>query len=304
MITDAVFIGSKKLGFEVFKALVNTDNSTNWTVLCPPDLDDSRTYFKEFSEFAKKKNLDLLSANSLAMVTQYVRDNRPDVILVCGFYKILPAELLDAVKFGVWGIHNSLLPKYRGGSPLVWQMINNEPYLGSSFFRFSSGVDDGPVLQQIQIPNEEALTIKEASDRLASEWISKIPEIWRKLNAIGDSGVAEQNHRAATYCAQRNENDGLVNWKWEADQIDCFIRAQADPYPRAFFYRGDQKIRIASHSKDNRTVYGLPGQIFEVKRDYVVICCGGNSVLQIHTLELNGQEASAPSVIASINERL
>ena len=59
-----------------------------------------------------------------------------------------------SVRLGVWGIHNSLLPKYRGGSPLVWQLINSEKVVGSSFFKFTSGMDDGVILDQVKIENQ------------------------------------------------------------------------------------------------------------------------------------------------------
>ena len=57
MIEHAVFLGSKKFGFEVFKALYEADEGIHWTILCPPDLNDLRTYFDEFSSYAKQKIL-------------------------------------------------------------------------------------------------------------------------------------------------------------------------------------------------------------------------------------------------------
>ena len=108
MITNAVFLGSKKFGLNLFKALYEADTTINWTILCPPDLNDMRTYFNEFQEYAKLKNLDLFTANSPAKIEEYVLDNKPDVIVVCGYYRILSERLLENVKFGAWGIHNSL----------------------------------------------------------------------------------------------------------------------------------------------------------------------------------------------------
>ena len=60
-------------------------------------------------------------------------------MIVIGFYRILPTELLDSVPHGVYGIHNSLLPKYRGGAPLVWQLINSEIEVGSTFLSSQKG---------------------------------------------------------------------------------------------------------------------------------------------------------------------
>ena len=103
MINSAVFLGSKKFGLNLFKALYEADSTVRWTVLCPPDLNDTRTYFSEFQEYAKMKNLDLLTANSPALIEQYALDNKPDVMVVCGYYRILSDRLLDNVTLGVWG---------------------------------------------------------------------------------------------------------------------------------------------------------------------------------------------------------
>ena len=70
MITNAVFLGSKKFGLNLFKALYEADPTIGWTILCPPDLNDMRTCFSEFQEYAKLKNLDLVTANSPAMIEE------------------------------------------------------------------------------------------------------------------------------------------------------------------------------------------------------------------------------------------
>ena len=162
MISNALFLGSKKFGLEIFKSLYKANEGVKWTILCPQDLKDTRTYFDEFQEFSKCENLDLLIVSSPEKVLEYAKDHKPDVMVVCGYYRILSSELFDYVSDGVWGIHNSLLPKYRGGSPLVWQMINNDEELGSSFFKFDKGVDDGPILYQVKVKNNGDITIKEA----------------------------------------------------------------------------------------------------------------------------------------------
>ena len=72
MINSAVFLGSKKFGLNLFKALYEADTKVSWTVLCSPDLNDTRTYFSEFQEYTKVKNLDLITANSPAMIEMHL----------------------------------------------------------------------------------------------------------------------------------------------------------------------------------------------------------------------------------------
>lgn len=303
MITSAVFLGSKEFGLNLFMALYEADQTISWTVLCPPDLSDMRTYFSEFQEYAKVKNLDFLTVNSPAMIEKYALDNKPDVMIVCGYYRILSARLLKNVSFGVWGIHNSILPKYRGGSPLVWQLINREKVIGSSFFKFSSGMDDGVILDQIKIENADKMTIGEATYSVEQAWVSKIPDIWADL-CKGNINPVQQNHNEATYCAQRQEADGLIDWTLNAVDIDAFIRAQDVPYPRAFFKLDEKIIRIVDHSIDARKIYGTCGQVFQIINKRVVICCGDSTAIQVFKVLIDGKVVDASDIFNSIKIRL
>lgn len=303
MIKRAVFLGSKKFGLEIFKAIYHAETSVDWTILSPPDEDDVRTHFEEFQSFAREESIDVFPARSPQAVLQFVRDKAPDIVIVCGYYRLLPREVLSEVRDGVWGVHNSLLPKYRGGSPLVWQIMNGERTIGSSFFKFASGVDDGPVLDQVVIANAERLTIKEAADLIELEWIRRLPGIWEGF-CNGTIQAREQNHSEATYCAMRQEADGAIDWRSDASSIDRFIRAQAAPYPKAFFLLGDLKIRVVTHATDDRLVYGTAGQVFELGDGDVTICCGRNSVLRLVELEVGGKTVAAREVLKSVTTRL
>ena len=303
MITTSVFLGSKKFGLNLFKALYEADPTISWTVLYPQDLNDMRTYFIEFQEYAKVKDIDLITVNSPVMIEQHIMNNKPDVMIVCGYYRLLSARLLENVTLGVWGIHNSLLPKYRGGSPLVWQLINKEKVIGSSFFKFSNGMDDGVILDQVKIDNADKMTIGEASDSLERAWISKIPKIWSDF-CKGDINPVEQNHSEASYCAQRQETDGFIDWTLNAKDIDAFIRAQDTPYPRAFFKFNHNEVRIVEHSVDRREIFGTCGQVFQIIDKSVVICCGDSTAIQISKVLIDGRTVDASDIVNSIKIRL
>ena len=148
-----------------------------------------RSCFSEFQDYAKLNDIDLIIVNSPQMIEQYVLDVKPEIMVVCGYYRILSSRLIEKVKLGVWGIHNSLLPKYRGGSPLVWQLINKEKVIGSSFFKFSNGMDDGTILKQFKIDNSDSMTIGEASDRIERAWTN-----YQRFGTFKVTDSVEQNH--------------------------------------------------------------------------------------------------------------
>src|SRR3546814_7145236 len=82
-------------------------------------------------------------------------DLAPAALFACGWYWLLSGEHLDKVPLGCFGVHNSLLPKYRGWAPLVWSIINGDREVGVSVFKFSTGVDDGDLLLQVPVPLDE-----------------------------------------------------------------------------------------------------------------------------------------------------
>jgi methionyl-tRNA formyltransferase len=303
LIKDAVFLGSKKFGLELFRSLYLSDRSINWTLLTPQDSSDLRSSLVDFRSFAGDQNIEMIEGVTPKSISQYLQNHKTDVMIVCGYYRILPIGVMRATRLGVFGFHNSLLPKYRGGSPLVWQMINNEEVLGSSFFKFDLGVDDGPVFEKVSIPNVGSLEIGQAMDLLEHEWIQCLPEVWRRF-CQGEATAIEQNHSLATYCSQRQEWDGEINWNMAAWELDCFIRAQSSPYPRAYFLHNKKRFGVVRHTVDDRTVYGIPGQVLGRNDSYVTICCGNNSAIKISTLEVEGEEVLAAGILNSIKIRL
>ena len=303
MVSRATFLGSKSLGFNLFKAIYEANTKITWKIICPPDFEDQRSFYKNFEDFAKFQKIDLLTSSSIKEIASHTEDYNPDVMIVSGFYKILPETIIHSIPMGVWGIHNSLLPKYRGGSPLVWQILNREKTLGSSFFKFSSGMDDGLILDQIKIINSPSLSINEAAKQIEKEWIKKAPKLWDDF-CKGNIQTFEQNHEEATYCAQRTDNDGLIKWTKNASEISAFILAQDFPYPRAFFKLGEKLVRIIKHDIDPRIIYGSPGQVFQINNEFVTICCSQNTAIRIYEIQVDGKSFQAKKLINSIKMRL
>ena len=171
------FLGSKIFGFEIFKSILKADVNRSWVILCPDDANDERSRLNLFQSLSSQHELPLKLLSSSAQLSDYVDDFEPDIMFVCGYYRIISSEIISKFEKGVLGLHNSLLPKYRGGSPLVWQMINNEEYLGSSLFQFDEGTDSGPIIHQVKIANSSTMTIEQASEKIQNTWLSELPNV-------------------------------------------------------------------------------------------------------------------------------
>ena len=116
-----------------------------------------------------------------------------------------------------------ILPKYRGSSPLVWQLINGEERIGSSLFKFAKGMDDGDILHQVSFKNSSKYTIKTATHKLQQLWDECLSDIWKGF--IEEVIMPfKQEHSLATFCAKRKDEDGILDWSLDSNFLELFCR--------------------------------------------------------------------------------
>jgi len=231
-----------------------------------------------------------------------INEIRPDIGFVCGWYWLLDASTLGLVRSGLWGIHNSLLPKYRGGAPLVWAIMNGDRVVGSTVFRISSGMDDGPVLHQVRVSLRQEQTVADALTLIEQKLLEELPAKWKQL-LRGTPSVRAQREKNATYCGQRTEEDGAIDWHASASKIHNFIRAQTPPYPGAFSYWQKERITILRSKVFAGTYFGTPGQILRRTHEALIVACGENTAIEILLVSMQGQKRIASEIITSVRER-
>mgnify|MGYP005995141095 CR=1 FL=1 len=278
---NIVFLGSKKFGLNILKELYSKNKKLNWLVIHTNDKDDNRSYLNHFQNFCSLKKINFHNVSSIKKIEKLILNQKQDFIFVCGFYKILRNKIFNHSVYGTFGIHNSLLPAYRGGSPLVWQIINNEKFLGSSLFKFSNGIDNGPLLHSIKIRNNRKINIKIATDLLEKKWLKILPSILNKY-INGKLKPIKQDESKATYVKQRKPKHGKIDWNNKFSYIDRFIRAQSSPYPGAFFRIKKRKIKIISHKIYKKKIKGEPGKIYKYNKKNIIIFCKDNKLININ----------------------
>ncbi|UCC81101.1 MAG: methionyl-tRNA formyltransferase [Candidatus Zixiibacteriota bacterium] len=298
-----LFIGSKKLGLRCLQEMYNLGPDYIAGVLTTDDRDDRRSVLKDLEEFAASKRIGFYTARNNKETENVIRKISPDICFVVGWYRIIDRKTLDSVPNGFLGIHHSLLPKYRGGSPLVWAMINGDKVVGTTLFSFAEGMDDGDIWAQEKIEIGEDDYISDVMARLEEKAVSILKD---KYIAILEGKIKSypQEHGKATYCAQRTPEDGLIDWKKSAAEICNFIRAQSEPYPGAFTIFNDGKLIVWRAHPDDRSYYGTPGQVAERSGDSVYVICGDNKPVVLETVEYEGMKSPAGSIVKSIKTRL
>ena len=221
-----------------------------------------------------------LKNKNWSKITKFMTSKKPDLGIVAGFSHILPNDILKIPKYGFWNLHAGSVPKYRGGSPLNWQLINGEVRAGLSILKMTPGIDDGPILGSTNFKIAHTDTILDLHIKanklfplLLLPLLSNIPKSLRKSRV--------QSRIGARYWHQRNERDGQIDWiNSNSQQVYNFVRAISKPYPGAFgVITGRREIRIWQVKIDENHVDGVPGRVVKLKDGFHVPCGGGGSVL-------------------------
>jgi len=166
---------------------------------------------------------------------------KPQLILVLGWYYMVPKYIRDIASLGAWGIHASLLPRYRGGAPLVWAIINGEKETGVTLFKLSDGVDDGDIIAQKSFP----IDFSDAISDVYSKAIEASKEILIE-SLLNDNltFIPQKDINKFPVYPQRKPEDGKIDWAKDTIKIYNFIRAQTKPYPGAYTTVGGKKLII------------------------------------------------------------
>ncbi len=301
-IKKVLFLGSKQLGVKVLSEMYFLSPETLIGIITIDDRNDTRSTLDDFREFSKKNKIPFFVANNREHLEEIIRGLKPELCFVCGWYWLISKNILDSVPHGFIGIHNSLLPKYRGGAPLIWSIINGEKEVGFSIFSFTPGMDDGPIWAQGSFKLEEVDYISDVLKKLEQKTVAVLRDKYLPI-LTGTLRPIEQPHHEATYCAQRYPADGNINWQQSAREIYNFIRSQSEPYPGAFTYWGSRMLKVWRARPFNFRYYGTPGQVARISSEDVYVICGDNRAIILEEVEKDGRKGKAGEFVQSIQCR-
>lgn len=268
------FFGASDLGWESCQALFDQGLDVVGVVTAPRIFDISwsknpvtNVRYRSFEDISKQRHVPLFEIGThlpMSSLRTLVKRMRPDLLVVVGWYHMIPKSVRDLAPLGAVGLHASLLPRYRGGAPLVWAMIDGVTRSGVTLFLLSDGVDDGPIVAQEDFPiafrdsiSDVICKSSEAGVRLIREYIPRIGE--------GTARFQAQDERLADRRPQRTPGDGIIDWtKLTTVQAYNWIRAQSRPYPGAFTYLRGERVTIWDAQPTEHRSNGTPGDLIEI----------------------------------------
>ncbi len=201
-----------------------------------------------------------------------------DAIVVVAYGKMIPEDMLNIPKHGFINVHASLLPIYRGASPINRAIIDGQKTTGISIMQIDKLMDSGPVYLKAEIPikdSDDAITLSEKLSNLGAE---KLPEVLSKIEK-GTTKPEPQDHAKATDAPMLKKEDGAINWDQSPATINNLIRGLV-PWPCVLIHINDIPVKIwrASYSIQEHNM--MPGTFLKEKTGIKIVCRGGFIILE------------------------
>jgi methionyl-tRNA formyltransferase len=217
-----------------------------------------------------------------------LHDWQPDVIVVAAFGQILRPHVLDLPPHGCLNVHASLLPRWRGASPIQHALLAGDAETGVCLMRMDVGLDTGPVYVCAATPISGEDTAVTLHDRLAQLGANLLQQ---HLPAIlsGQLPARPQDDASATYAPMIKKERGIIDWQQSSEQIDRHIRAMT-PWPGAYTTWQGQVLKILrARVADGRVADDMPGEVTAV-HDHVLVHSGTGGI-QLQEVQLAGKKA-------------
>jgi methionyl-tRNA formyltransferase len=218
---------------------------------------------------------------------EYFQRVAPDTVVIIAYGQIISQQLIAIPRLGWINLHASLLPKYRGAAPINWAIANGERRTGLTTMQIDAGLDTGPTLLKYETEIGADETAPQLTARLAQAGAPLIVETLRKL-ASGQVRPVPQDNSQATLAPILKKEDGQIDWSLTAHKIYDRIRG-LQPWPGGFTTFRGKACRIWGRALPPVAASGTPGAILPTEPDGLLVMCGGESVLQVEHVQLEGR---------------
>ncbi len=209
-------------------------------------------------------------------LVEYLKELKPDFIIVVAFGQILTKEVLDIPKYGCINLHASLLPMYRGAAPLNWVIINGEKKSGNTTMLMDVGLDTGDMLLKDEVEITENMTAGELHDILMNRGGELLIKTIEGLAMV--QLKVKSKKRETCYAKMLSKETGKINWNNSAEAIHNLIRG-LNPRPIAHTTYKDENMKIYESEVLAESSNKEAGTIIEVSKKGMKVSCGKGILL-------------------------
>ncbi len=240
---------------------------------------------------AREGGLKISETESGDTFDHLIREKSPSLVIVAGFGLKIPAKTLPLAKFV--NIHPSLLPKYRGSTPIQTAIMEGVEKSGVTLMEMEKEIDSGPIIAKEEVPFHSKITYPEAEELLAKKGgnllLKTIPSLLK-----GNEKKVQQNHAKATYTKSFKKEDGKIDWNEPAEVIERKVRA-LNPWPGTYSKMGSKIFKVLEADIQQQTEngpFGVPGKVY-LGTNHTIAVQTGKDFLLIKKLQIEGKKSTS-----------
>ena len=243
-----IFIGTPKFGAIILEGLIK-NNYKSILVITAPDKPVGRKKVLtplEVKLVAQKYKISILQPEKVSNIKGQLSNIKPDLIICAAYGQILPKEILEIPKYGCLNIHPSLLPKYRGASPIQTAILNGDKETGITIYIMDEKMDHGKIVSSIKYPRRRTFGSLQGKKLLSDIYYEDLEKNLAELSikllietipkwVKGEIKAKPQDESKASYTKIIKKEDGKIDWSKSAQEIEQQIRA-FHPWPASFTF--------------------------------------------------------------------
>jgi methionyl-tRNA formyltransferase len=286
-----VFFGSPAAALPALEALLKAGHDVPLVVTQPdrPAGRGRQLTPSPVKRFAREHGLPTIEPERIRRdesVLPRLQAAEPDIQVVVAYGQIMPGPVIYLPPLHTVNVHFSLLPRYRGASPVAWAVLNGETKTGVTIFELNEKMDEGDVYAWEETPIGPEETTAGLEGRLAAIGAELLV---RTLARIRELTRHPQDHARATYARKIIKEDGLLTWTDEAAVIDRKVRA-FQPWPSAFTFQQGKRL-IIHHGRPVPGPAGErpAGEVLEAGKEGLTVACGNRTAYRITSLRVEGR---------------
>ncbi len=273
-----VFMGTPDFSLNVLQGLI--DNYEVVGVVTQPDKRVGRHL--ELRETPVKKlalenNIKVLQPEKIREDYKEVLDLNPDIIITCAYGQIIPKAILDYPKYGCINVHASLLPKYRGGSPIHKAIINGEEKTGITIMYMDEGMDTGDIISQKEIDILDTDNLESVHDKLSilgsRLLLDTLPSIFE-----GTNNRIKQDSSKVSYAYNIKREEEHIDFNKTSREIFNLIRGLS-PIPSSYALLFNEEMKIYESRILDKEYKGICGEIVEITKEGIIVKTKDSSIL-------------------------
>ncbi len=291
-----IFIGTPDFAVPCLESLIKDKEFNVLLVITQPDKKVGRKQIltpTPVKKRAREEGIPVWQGERIKEAEEKLRKYQPDIIIVVAYAQKIPDTILNIPEYGVFNVHGSLLPRYRGASCLQAPILNGDKKTGVTIMKMDSGLDTGDILTQEEIELTPSDTTPIIHDKLAKLGADILPVSLKKY-IQGEIKVTPQDNLSANYAPALKKEDGKINWQEPAEKIERMTRA-LNPWPGTYThinYSGNKKImlKILKTSPEILKINEYPaGILFVDRQENLGVQCGQNA-LKIEEIQPEGKK--------------